>query len=162
MAFSDQIEGITSLTISSSGTTPTNDEVSQFLVDGTRDVVNRIISIRPGDIMKFTVSTTDSSDAGVLIQGQIVGVVREHDSASILRPCSPMDSQNRYEVTLKDVIIDGFVTWWYENGQKKREVTYKDGKLFSSIYWNKDGREKKSPPQHPAAKKAPPEPPPPK
>ena len=96
MAFSDQIAGITSLTI---GTTPTNDEVSQFLVDGTKDVVNRIISIRPGDIMKFTVSTTDSSDAGVLIQGQIVGVVREHDSASILRPCSPMDSQNRYEAT---------------------------------------------------------------
>ena len=96
MAFSDQIAGITSLSI---GTTPTNDEVSQFLVDGTRDVVNRIISIRPSEIMKFTVSEHDANDSGIVVQGQIVGVVREHDSTTILRPCSPMDSQNRYEAT---------------------------------------------------------------
>ena len=96
MAFSDQIAGITSLTL---GTTPTNDEISQFLVDGTRDVVNRIISIRPDEIMKFTASEHDANDSGIVIQGQIVGVVREHDSETILRPCSPIDAQNRYEAT---------------------------------------------------------------
>ena len=96
MSFSDQIAGITSLSI---GTTPTNDEVSQFLVDGTKDVVNRIISIRPDEIMKFTASDHDANNSGIVIQGQVVGVVREHDSATILRPCSPMDAQNRYEAT---------------------------------------------------------------
>tara|TARA_Y100000310_G_scaffold73408_1_gene69546 strand:- start:2147 stop:3547 length:1401 start_codon:yes stop_codon:yes gene_type:complete len=97
MAFSDQVAGITSLSI---GTTPTNDELSQFLVNGTKDVINRIISIRPDEIIKFTASSTDTDDSGVTIQGQIISVVREQDSASILRPCNPMDAQNRYEATV--------------------------------------------------------------
>jgi antitoxin component YwqK of YwqJK toxin-antitoxin module len=28
---------------------------------------------------------------------------------------------------------------WYENGKKKLEGTYKDGKAISSKEWNKDG-----------------------
>ena len=34
---------------------------------------------------------------------------------------------------------DGLVTEWWENGQKKSEVTYKDEKRISSKEWNEDG-----------------------
>ena len=35
---------------------------------------------------------------------------------------------------------DGLWTWWYENGQKKFERTFKDGKLVEIIgRWNEDG-----------------------
>ena len=81
------------------GTTPTNDELSQFLVDGTKEVVNRIIAIRPDEIPKFTSSTHDSNDSGIAVTGQILSVVREHDSETILRPCGVIDPRDRYEAT---------------------------------------------------------------
>ena len=44
------------------------------------------------------------------------------------------------EVTYKDGKVDGLYTEWYENGQKRYEVTYKDGELVNIIgKWNKDG-----------------------
>ena len=91
--FKAQVEGVTSLTI---GTTPTDDELSQFLVDGTREVINRIISVKPNEIPKFGASTNDASDSGVPLTGKILSVVREHDSVSIIRPCSPIDLSDRY------------------------------------------------------------------
>ena len=36
-------------------------------------------------------------------------------------------------------ILDRLSTEWYENGQKKGEFTYKDGKVISSKEWNEDG-----------------------
>jgi len=91
--FKEQVEGITSISI---GATPTNDELSQFLVDGTREVINRIITARPDEAVKFTSSTNDASDAGILLTGQVISVVREHDSTSILRECSPISPGDRY------------------------------------------------------------------
>ena len=38
---------------------------------------------------------------------------------------------------------DGIETHWYENGQKKEELTFKSGKEISSKEWNEDGTEKK-------------------
>ena len=32
---------------------------------------------------------------------------------------------------------------WYENGQKKSETTFKDGKVLFSKEWNEDGSVKK-------------------
>ena len=43
------------------------------------------------------------------------------------------------EVTSKSGKIDGLQTMWYENGQKKYEGTYKNGKRVSERLWNKDG-----------------------
>ena len=34
---------------------------------------------------------------------------------------------------------DGLYTEWYENGQKKWEMTFKDGEMISGKKWNKDG-----------------------
>tara|TARA_B100000315_G_scaffold196813_1_gene188073 strand:+ start:85 stop:294 length:210 start_codon:yes stop_codon:yes gene_type:complete len=38
---------------------------------------------------------------------------------------------------------DGLYTNWYKNGQKRDELTYKDGELISEKYWNEDGSVKK-------------------
>ncbi len=37
------------------------------------------------------------------------------------------------------MIWDGLLTEWYENGQKKRERIYRDGKEIESTYWDEDG-----------------------
>ena len=42
-----------------------------------------------------------------------------------------------YETTL--IERDGLYTNWYKNGQKRDELTYKDGELISEKYWNEDG-----------------------
>ena len=97
--FKEQVEGLTSLSV---GTTPTTAELTQFLQDGVKDVVNRIIKLKPDDVAKFTATTHDASDAGVTVTGQIFTVAREHDSTTILRPCEFIDPQDRYLATQAD------------------------------------------------------------
>ena len=38
------------------------------------------------------------------------------------------------------IMEDGLQTQWYENGQKKAEINYKDGKGISSKCWDEDGK----------------------
>ena len=97
--FQVQVQGITQLTV---GTTPTTGELTQFLTDGGKEVIGRIISVNPAEIPKFTTSISESSNAGITIKGQVMSVVREHDSTSILRRCSPIDPMLRYEATDTD------------------------------------------------------------
>ena len=101
MTFLNQVKGLTGLTISSSGTTPTQDELSQFLRDGVMEVVNRIIEVRPDETPKFCTTTEDTGNSGVTVKGKIISVVREHDSTEILRPCTPILPADRYEATDK-------------------------------------------------------------
>jgi antitoxin component YwqK of YwqJK toxin-antitoxin module len=42
--------------------------------------------------------------------------------------------------TCKDGEVDGKWTYWYENGQKSEERTYKDGEYFLSNSWGKNGK----------------------
>ena len=42
-------------------------------------------------------------------------------------------------VNVKNGELDGLQTFWYENGQKRFEVTFKDGKYISEERWEKDG-----------------------
>jgi antitoxin component YwqK of YwqJK toxin-antitoxin module len=39
----------------------------------------------------------------------------------------------------KDGKKDGPSTWWYNNGQKRHEETYKDGRLITAIVWRPNG-----------------------
>ena len=48
MAFIDQVQDLTSLTVSD------NDELSQFLKDGVLDVTNRWLAMKPQDIRDET------------------------------------------------------------------------------------------------------------
>ena len=92
--FKAQIEGLTGLSI---GTSPTQDEVSQFLVDGTKEVVNRIITLNPYETSKFC--TTTNSTSSITKTGKLLSVMREHDSTSILRKCDQIDPHDRYSAT---------------------------------------------------------------
>ena len=49
------------------------------------------------------------------------------------------NGQKKSEVTFKDGKINGLVTYWYENGEKKSEGTYKNGRKISVKEWNEDG-----------------------
>ena len=61
MAFIDQVQDLTSLTVSD------NDELSQFLKDGVLDVTNRWLAIRPQDLELFGRETTISDSQGVSV-----------------------------------------------------------------------------------------------
>ena len=97
--FESQVEGLTGLTISSSGTNPTQDELTQFLKDGIIDVINRTIELAPTETVKFTSSMSDSNNNGIAVTGKAISIVREHDSATILRPCTIIQASDRYEAT---------------------------------------------------------------
>ena len=51
------------------------------------------------------------------------------------------ESTDKLESNLKDGKPDGLWTEWYENGQKKSESYYKDGKMIkgSLKFWNSKG-----------------------
>ena len=99
--FKTQITGLTDITIDENSS-PTQDEVSQFLVDGTAEVANRITSIQPAELVKFTTSTENTDGSGTLVTGKVYSVVREHDSTTILRKCDIIDADLRYDATDPD------------------------------------------------------------
>jgi hypothetical protein len=73
-----------------------------------------------------------------------------YDSTLVRKDGQPWDGkqtwwydngQKELEGTYKDGKKDGIHTIWYENGQKKSEATYKDGE-FDGLYteWNENGQ----------------------
>ena len=42
-------------------------------------------------------------------------------------------------MTYKDGELEGKRIWWYENGQKQSEGTYKDGEEIDHKEWDSDG-----------------------
>ena len=66
------VEGLTGLTISSSDTTPTQAELTQFLKDGVVEVINRIIQMNPQENPKFCTTTHDDSDSGITVTGKTI------------------------------------------------------------------------------------------
>ena len=75
--FEAQVEALTSLSIDGSST-PTQNELSQFLKDGVIDVTNKWLSIRPEDSEHFQRSTSTSDAQGVSVGGaRIISVIRE-------------------------------------------------------------------------------------
>ena len=51
------------------------------------------------------------------------------------------NGQKKQEVTFKDGEYDGLLTYWHKNGQKSEEVKFKDGESISSRCWDEDGNE---------------------
>ena len=54
------------------------------------------------------------------------------------------NGQKKEEITYKDGKPDGLWSWWHENGQKKSEGTYKDGKEdeLVRIKWYSNGQKR--------------------
>ena len=83
---------------------------------------------------KFLVREDDKTLTGIFNNGERVGTwIWMHENGSRLG-----------EQTYKDGSPDGVHTEWYENGQKKSEITYAYQTGWTPIsekYWNEDGSE---------------------
>ena len=99
MQFGEQVEALTGIAIDGSSD-PTQTELSAFLQDGVKDVVNRMIEARPAELSKFTATT--NSTRSITKTGKIMSVVREHDSVTILRSCTVISPGDRYDATDTD------------------------------------------------------------
>jgi hypothetical protein len=94
--YEEHIEGLTKIDITSTSI-PNQTQLTGFLVDGLIDCVNKMITLKPEELSKFT-KTTNATDS-VAKKGRVLSVLREHDSASILRICTPINPSLRYEAT---------------------------------------------------------------
>ena len=95
MAFIDQVQDLTSLTVSDT------DELSQFLKDGVLDVTNRWLAIRPQDIESFArESSEQTSNASLHLNGaKIISVIRENGTNNQWRNCRQIFPAEQYDVT---------------------------------------------------------------
>ena len=113
--------GLTSITISSSGTTPTEAELTQFLLDSVKETVDRIIESDPAKARLFTttipvgnswedystiwedVPTSGDWDGYVeglaIHNGKVISVTRENGTAGRYEACTPITPQYRDKVT---------------------------------------------------------------
>jgi len=75
--FHVQVEGLTGLSIDGSST-PTEDELTEFLKDGVHDVTSKCIAAKPGDIDLFGRESSISDSQGVSVGGgRVLHVMRE-------------------------------------------------------------------------------------
>jgi len=95
MAFIDQVQDLTSLTVSDT------DELSQFLKDGVLDVTNRWLAIRPQDIELFgRESSETTSNTSLNLNGaRIISVIREDGTNNQWRNCRKISPALQYDVT---------------------------------------------------------------
>ena len=74
--FEVQVEGLTGIALDGSSS-PTQDELTQFLRDGVLDVTNRCVAINPLEMEKFQRDTSSDSQ-GVNVGGaKLISVLRE-------------------------------------------------------------------------------------
>jgi len=102
--FESQVESLTGLSIGSSGTNPTQAELSQFLKDGVLDVTNKWLAGHPEQAKMFARESSEQTSNGSLdLNGAtIISVVREDGATSNnWRPCKQIDTSLQYLVTDK-------------------------------------------------------------
>ena len=94
--FKTQIESLTKI-----NTTGDEDKITQWLKDGVREIVNRITTISPGEIVKFTDSTISDKNNDLVDTGKIISVMRNQldGSTNKLRRAGIIDPNNRYDAT---------------------------------------------------------------
>ena len=100
--FEVQVEGLTGIALDGSSS-PTQDELTQFLRDGVLDVTNRCVAINPLEMEKFQRDTSSDSQ-GVNVGGaKLISVLREagadgsSDGSTAWRVCTqvPIELQSR-------------------------------------------------------------------
>ena len=97
--FEAQVEGLTGLAISGSST-PTQDELTQFLNDGVIDVTNKCIAITPQDADSFTRESSEQTSNGFNPgTHKIVSVLRESGANNEWYPCVKLSIDLQYRVT---------------------------------------------------------------
>tara|TARA_R110000823_G_scaffold242036_4_gene366620 strand:- start:3099 stop:4793 length:1695 start_codon:yes stop_codon:yes gene_type:complete len=94
MAFIDQVQDLTSLTVSD------NDELSQFLKDGVIDVTNRWLAMKPQDIENFARESAEQTSNGFNPgTSKIISVIRESGTDGEWYPCNKKPINLQYLVT---------------------------------------------------------------
>ena len=98
--FEVRVEGLTGLSIDGSSS-PTQDELSEFLKDGVVDVTERITSLRPEQSGEFVRISSASSTQGALASdsGKIISVLRESGTDDDWRPAKRISIDKQSRVT---------------------------------------------------------------
>ena len=94
-SFQTQIMGLTDLSISSSGTNPTEAQLTQFLTDGAKEIINSL----PGHLLPLCASsqTFTSGSADTLTTGKILNVFRS--DGDINQPCRKIPAKQKGRVS---------------------------------------------------------------
>ena len=102
--FEAQVEALTGITISSSGTNPTQAELTQFLTDGVLDVTEKWLIGHPQDREVFMNETALQVAQGADIGGaDIISVLRADGvTAGNFRPCRKISPSQQSQVTDTD------------------------------------------------------------
>ena len=92
--FEAQVEGLTSLAIDGSSS-PTQDELTQFLTDGAKEIINNL----PGHLLPLCASsnTFTSGSAETLVTGKILNVFR--NDGDINQPCRKIPAKQKGKVS---------------------------------------------------------------
>ena len=96
--FEAQVEGLTSLAIESSGSVPTQAQLTQYLTDGAKEIIN----ILPGHLLPLCASSntfTSGSPEG-LVTGKILNVFR--NDGDINQPCRKIPAKQKGRVSDPD------------------------------------------------------------
>ena len=98
-----QVEALTGIAIDGSSS-PSEDELSQFLKDGVMDVTNKWLTGHPNDIYMFGKESaeTTSNNSLNLNGAKIISVVREDGTDNQWRGCTQISPSMQYEVTDTD------------------------------------------------------------
>lgn len=98
--FENQIEAVTNFTFGEEPA-PTTTQLTDFLTEGAKEVINRISVTAPHELVNFTTSTTVSDGNGTDVNnGLIVSVARADGvNAANLEPCSLISSDLRARAT---------------------------------------------------------------
>ena len=103
--FEVQVEGLTSLTLDSSSA-PTQDELTQFLTDGAKEIINNL----PGHLLPLCASsnTFTSGSAETLVTGKILNVFR--NDGDINQPCRKIPAKQKGRVSDPDDMAYATIT----------------------------------------------------
>jgi hypothetical protein len=98
--FEVRVEGLTGLSIDGSSS-PTQDELSEYLKDGVVDVTERILSLRPEQSSDFVRISSASSTQGALASdsGKVISVLRESGTNDDWRPARRISIDKQSRVT---------------------------------------------------------------
>ena len=134
--FEEQTQALTSITLSGSST-PTQNELSQFLKDGVLDVTNKWLKVSPKDKPLFTAKGATQSSQGYSQSGaEIVAVMREAeadgdaDGSAVWRKCRKME-----EVFQSKVVDSNSI--YYATKEDPVYLIHEDGKVH--VYPVPDG-----------------------
>ena len=105
-SFQTQIMGLTDLSISSSGTNPTEAQLTQFLTDGAKEIINNL----PGHLLPLCAASQSftSGTADTLNTGKILNVFRS--DGDINQPCRKIPAKQKGRVSDPDDMAYATIT----------------------------------------------------